>query len=173
MLTQASRTLAATAVLAAAACGCGSDDANDAGGATTKATKAANGSGSATSSLVGSYGRRLTRADIERTDRLRKEGPNQEKPGPGPQELTFSEGTLKLISPHPQVTILQDFSATSDGALRIGAYQRPDKGSFCGPDVPQTASYTWSLDGDVLTLKAKEDECADRDSILSGSWKRR
>jgi hypothetical protein len=47
-----------------------------------------------------------------------------------------------------------------------------DKGSFCGPDVSQTASYTWERSGDVLTLKAEQDECADRISTLSGEWKR-
>ena len=54
--------------------------------------------------------------------------------------------------------------------LRIGAYQAPEEGSFCGPDVPQTAAYTWRRSGGVLTLKAVRDECADRDSILSGRW---
>ena len=116
---------------------------------------------------------RLTSADIERTDRFRKEGPNQDKPKPGALELTLTNGTLKMSDRQGKVTILQDFSATSDGALRIGAYQRPEEGSFCGPDVQQTASYTWKLAGDVLTLKAKQDECADRDSILSGDWEER
>ena len=51
------------------------------------------------------------------------------------------------------VTIRQDFSATSDGAFRIGAYQAPEQGSFCGPDVSQTASYMWERSGDVLTLR--------------------
>ena len=71
------------------------------------------------------------------------------------------------------MTIRQDFSATSDGAFRIGAYQAPEQGSFCGPDVSQTASYTWERSGDGITLEAEQDECADRDSILSGEWKRR
>lgn len=67
----------------------------------------------------------------------------------------------------------QDFSATSDGAFRIGAYQRPEEGSFCGPDISQTAAYTWRLTGDARTLKAEEDHCADRDSVLSAEWKQR
>jgi hypothetical protein len=70
-------------------------------------------------------------------------------------------------------TVRQDFSGTSDGELRIGAYQAPDQGAFCGPDVSQTAVYTWALEGDVLTLKAEQDECADRDSSLTGKWRRR
>jgi hypothetical protein len=71
------------------------------------------------------------------------------------------------------LTIRQDFSATSDGAFRIGAYQAPDQGSFCGPDVPQTAAYTWKRSSGVLMLKAAQDECADRDSNLTGRWQRR
>ena len=71
------------------------------------------------------------------------------------------------------LTIRQDFSATSDGAFRIGAYQAPEQGSFCGPDISQTASYTWKRSGDVLSLQAEQDECADRDSSLSGEWKLR
>ena len=37
---------------------------------------------------------------------------------------------------------------------------------------PQNASYTWSISGRILTLKAKEDLCADRDSVLQGRWTR-
>jgi hypothetical protein len=125
-------------------------------------------------SLAGTYERRLARADIERTDHLRDESPpNHETAQPGPLELTLEMGTLAMTHVGAGVTIRQDFSATSDGAFRIGAYQAPDQGSFCGPDVSQTASYTWERSGDALTLGAEQDECADRDSILSGKWKRR
>jgi hypothetical protein len=152
---------------AALAAGCGSDDerptATTAGLLTTSAPN-----------LAGSYERRLTHADIERTDRLRDESlPGQEKPRPGPLELTLDKGTLTMTDIGAGLKIRQDFSATSDGAFRIGAYQAPDRGSFCGPDVSQTASYTWERSGDVLTLQADQDECADRNSILGGEWKRR
>lgn len=37
---------------------------------------------------------------------------------------------------------------------------------------PATApSYRWKRTGSTLTLEARQDECADRDSILSGEWK--
>jgi hypothetical protein len=55
----------------------------------------------------------------------------------------------------------------------IGTYQAPDQGAFCGPDVSQTASYTWAFADDVLTLKAEQDACADRDSSLTGEGRRR
>jgi hypothetical protein len=151
-------------VLAAFAAGCGSDD--EAPSASQSTTSAP--------ALAGTYERSLTHADIERTDHLRDESvPGQEKPQPGPLKLGLERGTLTMTDVGAGVTIRQDFSATSDGAFRIGAYQAPDQGAFCGPDVSQTASYTWKQSGEVLRLKAAQDECADRDSSLSGRWQRR
>jgi hypothetical protein len=158
--------ISALLALAALGAGCGSDDEEPTVAAASKLT-------TSSPSLAGTYERRLTRADLERTDDLRDESlPDQEKPQPGPLELTLETGTLTMTDVGAGVTIRQDFSATSDGAFRIGAYQAPDRGSFCGPDISQTASYTWKRLGDVLTLKAQQDECADRDSILSGEWTR-
>jgi hypothetical protein len=159
--------ISALFVVAALVAGCGSDDEEP---TMTRASQPTTSS----PSLSGTYERRLTRADIERTDHLRDESlPNQEKPQPGPLELALEKGTMTVTDVGAGVTIRQDFSATSDGAFRIGAYLAPDQGSFCGPDIAQTASYTWKRSGDVLTLKAEQDECADRDSTLSGEWKRR
>jgi hypothetical protein len=153
--------------LAALVAGCGSDDEDP-------TTSPAGQPTTSSSSLAGTYERTLTHADIERTDHLRDESlPGQEKPQPGPRKLALEEGTLTMTDVGAGVTIRQDFSATSDGAFRIGAYQAPDQGAFCGPDVSQTASYRWKESGDVLTLKPEQDECADRDSALSGEWKRR
>ena len=172
MNAQFSKALAAAATLATLAIGCGSDDDDTAGsgGSKPRAPEAV----SAMSTLVGDYRRTMTEADLARTERFRNEGgPHQQRPEPGPLALTLSNGTLKFVDLKADVTISQDFSATSDGAFRIGAYQRPEQGSFCGPDVPQTASYTWKVSGDVLTLTARQDPCADRDSSLGGAWKRR
>ena len=154
-------------VLAILVAGCGSDDEEP-------TASPASQSKTSSASLAGNYERMLTRRDIQRTDHLRDEStPEQEKPQPGRLELALEKGTLRMTDVGAGLTIRQDFSATSDGSFRIGAYQAPDKGSFCGPDVSQTASYTWQLSGDVLALKPKEDECADRISSLSGDWKRR
>jgi hypothetical protein len=159
--------ISALLALAALGAGCGSDDEEPTVVPASQLT-------TSSPSLAGTYERRLTRADIERTDHLRDESlPGQEKPEPGPLELTLEEGTLTMTDVGAGVTIRQDFSATSDGAFRIGAYQAPDQGSFCGPDVSQTASYTWERSGEVLSLGAEQDECADRDSVLSGEWKGR
>jgi len=171
MTVRGTKMVVATVALAALLAGCGSDD-DDAGNSPQATATTA-----ATSSLVGEYRRTLTAADIERTDDVRQEarqegGPLQERPEPGPQALELRDGTLELVDLGAKLTVLQDFSATSDGAFRIGAYQRPEEGSFCGPDIAQTAAYTWKLAGDVLTLTAEQDPCADRDSVLSGEWKR-
>jgi hypothetical protein len=160
------RRISALVVLAIITAGCGSDE------EPRPATK--NARTTSAPSLGGTYERRLTRADIERTDQLRGESSaNQDKPRPGRLELALEEDTLTMTDVGAGVTIRQDFSATSDGAFRIGAYQAPDEGSFCGPEVSQTASYAWKRSGDVLSLDAEHDECADRDSILSGQWERR
>ena len=159
--------ISAAFVLAALAAGCGSsDDGSTATSPGVAKTSAAD--------LAGTYERSLTRADIERTDDLRDESaPGQGEPEPGPLKLALEDGTLTMTDIGAGLTIRQDFSATSDGAFRIGAYQAPDQGAFCGPDVSQTASYTWKQSGAVLTLEADQDECADRDSVLSGRWQRR
>jgi hypothetical protein len=154
-------------IVAALAASCGSDEEQPEAAPESQRTTSA-------PSLAGSYERRLTKADIVRTDPMRDEAdPNQEKPEPGPLELTLDDGTLAMTDIGAGFTVRQDFSATSDGELRIGAYHDPDQGAFCGPDVSQTAAYTWALAGGVLTLKAKQDECADRDSSLTGEWRRR
>jgi len=161
------RPTAVLVALAALGTGCGSGDEGP-------ATTTAGGITTSAPDLAGTYERRLTRADVERTDDRRDESlPGQEVPRPGPLELTLEQGTLTLTDVRAGARIPQDFSATSDGAFRIGAYQAPDRGSFCGPDVAQTAAYTWQRSGDALTLAARQDDCADRDSILSGRWKHR
>lgn len=164
------------AALAALAVGCGSDDDDAAGSTGSEAGGAA--ATSAMPKLAGDYRRNVTRDDIMRTDELRRAGAQEagaqlQRPEPGPAALTLADGTLTMTDPRADLTIAQDFSATSDGAFRIGAYQHPEKGSFCGPEVPQTASYSWTLSDGVLTLRAKDDPCADRDSTLSGEWKAR
>ena len=156
--------LVVAAVLAA---GCGSEDEGPAATGASRPVASA-------PSLAGTYERTLTRADVERTDRLRDQSVrDQEKPRPGRLRLTLADGTLAMTDLGGDVTIRQDFSATADGAFRIGAYQAPERGSFCGPDVSQTAAYRWELRSDMLALEAEQDACADRDSILTGAWRRR
>ena len=67
---------------------------------------------------------------------------------------------------------LPSHTPNTPGRYESGRCEDTGPGSS-GPEVSQTASYTWKRSGDVLTLEAKQDECADRDSILSGDWRRR
>lgn len=125
---------------------------------------------------VGTYERRVTQADIDRTSKLRNDaGPNQQAPTPGPARLVVNSAVIRFIDlgAKPPLTIDQNVSATPSGQLTIDGYAHPDQGSFCGPEIPMNASYTWALRGSVLTLKAHTDRCADRDSSLTGAWKRR
>ncbi|MGH2840473.1 MAG: hypothetical protein ACRDKY_06570 [Solirubrobacteraceae bacterium] len=167
----ATKAAAAAAVLCSLAlAGCGSDDDGDKATGSTTTAPAAAGS----PQLVGTYERRVTRADIRRTAKIRNEaGPNQEEPTPGPARLVITRSSLKVLdlAVDPPFAIEQSISATA-GRLRVDRYVRPEKGSFCGPELPQNASYAWSIDGRVLRLRPVEDGCADRDSVLTGAWTR-
>jgi hypothetical protein len=63
--------------------------------------------------------------------------------------------------------------ATVDGEqIRLTSYVDPSVGSFCGPEIPAQAQYAFALDGSSLELSPDPDDpCADRDSILTGTWR--
>jgi hypothetical protein len=150
---------------------CGSDDTQTTKPAAAPATPAAG----ATQDLVGTFQRRMTKADIARTQKLRSEaGPLQEKPKPSRLTLVLTAAELRLTDSgfSPPLIVRQSITPTA-GKLGIDGYIRPDVGSFCGPEIPQNAAYTWTRAGDVLTLTAADDRCADRDSSLTGDWKLR
>jgi hypothetical protein len=170
-------TLAAAVLLAA----CGSSDDDTAGttgtvaaGASSAAAAAEPATGGVPPELLGTYERRVTAADIARTDVRRRESGGQERPEPAPGRLQITAGALRftaLEEPSPLV-IRQNVEATA-GRLEIKGYVRPDVGAFCGPEIPQNASYTWRVEGGSLVLKAIDDPCADRDSSLTGRWARK
>ncbi len=165
--------LAITAALAAVALvvGCGSGHKSAAPASTAAAAKPG------TASLYGTYERDVTKADIERTDKIRSEaGPNQEKPKPDHAVLTIAEGDPQgtiTVNGSDGFTVTMDMNATASGTLDLSTYVDPRKDAFCGPEIPQPASYAWNLKGRTLVLKAKNDPCADRDSTLTGKWTRR
>jgi hypothetical protein len=64
-----------------------------------------------------------------------------------------------------------DMDASASGKLALSTYV--GKGAYCGPEIPEPASYSWKLQGRTVVLKAKNDPCADRDSTLTGKWTRR
>jgi hypothetical protein len=157
-------------VLAVAAAGCGSSDGKKTPATQTSAATAP----SPPHALLGKYQRFVSKADIERTQKKRSElGPNQEKPKPAVMLLFLDPGTLTTRDPRATFVVQQDYTATSAGKLVIRGYQHPDVGSFCGPEIPQNATYAWKVAGGNLKLRAVGDPCADRDSTLTGTWTRK
>ena len=79
----------------------------------------------------------------------------------------------RITARSPDGFEVPEFAAFSaDGKLEILAYVDTSVATFCGPAKPQNASYTWALEGDQLTLATADDTCADRNSILVGTWTR-
>lgn len=122
--------------------------------------------------LIGAYERTVTKADIARTANAVVKERNFEPSPPGPRRLEVDDGSFTVIDLRDNFRISQNVTASDDGNFDIGDYIRPQKGAFCGPRVPQGAIYSWTLEDDLLVLKAESDSCADRDSILTGKWKR-
>lgn len=167
------------------AAGCGSADTNSAStaaapaAATTAAATTAAPAVTATATasvlpdgLEGTWTRELTAADLARTDSFRVEGPGQSIPPVGRLTLELAADRLTVGSPPDPFEVAELSTFAGDGSLEILSYVDPYKASFCGPDAPQNASYTWKLAGEKLTLAPVEDRCADRNSQLAGSWTR-
>jgi hypothetical protein len=168
-LATAAAALAATIVVAA----CGGDD--EQAPSTTKAA-ATKPAGSSAAGVYGTYHRRVTRADIARTTSHRDEsGPNQETIPAGLYRLTIARGTgqdvLKAADPTDFV-IAMDITLDGSGVLRATSYVDPSQGAFCGPQIPAPARYAYVSRNGELELHANADPCADRDSILTGVWRR-
>ena len=154
------------AALALAGAGCGSDD-EPSEPAEAKASGAP----------YGSYTRTMTKADIERTDAIRDEsGPNQAKPEPSPSRLVIAKGSgqdvLRFTSESDGFSVAMDLGV-QDGELKLYSYVDPMKAAWCGPQIVEAAAYAFELAGDALVLEpAHDDGCADRDSALTGTWKK-
>lgn len=160
--------LAASAALAA---GCGSGDATEPNAAKPTATAAAK-----ISVPYGTYVRDVTKADLARTEDHRDEsGPHQSLPPMGEYRLVIAQGAgqdvIKVTdSSDEPTTIAMDLTA-GEGLLRLTSYVSPDLGAFCGPEIAASARYTFKASGSTLALEPSgPDPCADRDSILTGTW---
>jgi hypothetical protein len=152
---------------------CGGDSTHTSSTATAQAAAAPSGP---PAGVYGTYERRVTRADLARTKSFRDEGgSNQELPLTGMYRLTIARGTsqdaLKATDPK-EFVVGMDVTLDAGGRLRATSYIDPGQGAFCGPQIPAPASYSYSAKGTQLVLHAKKDPCADRDSILTGTWKR-
>jgi hypothetical protein len=145
-------------------CGSSSDD-----------KPASSGSPAATASHApyGLYVRTVTKQDIARTAKFRDEhGPDQSTPSPGRYRLVIARGAaqdvIKLTGPDG-FTIDMDMNVAA-GDLRLTSYVDPSRASFCGPEIPAAATYSFRAAATSLQLRPKGDPCADRDSMLTGSW---
>jgi hypothetical protein len=165
MIATTIRVLAVTLGVLALGIACGGDD-NGESDENTPATSQFAGD------LIGTYERTVTKADIARTANRVVEERGFEPSPPGPRRLVIDERSFTVIDLRDNFRISQNLAASDDGNFDIGDYIRPEEGAFCGPRVPQGAIYSWTLEDDLLKLEAESDSCADRDSILSGRWKR-
>lgn len=150
--------------------GCGSDSSNDkpaSSGSTAASTT------SASKAPYGVYVRTMTRRDLARTADHRSEyGPNQSVPPTGRYRLVIAKGAAQDVI---KVTDPSGFMIDMDinvvpGTFRLTSYVDPSRASFCGPEIPTPATYTFQAAASSLQLQPKNDPCADRDSMLTGTW---
>ena len=160
-----------TFIVAAAliAGGCGSSN-ND------KASTSSSTGASATSAPKAPYGvyvRTMTKQDLARTASRRSEyGPNQSAPPTGRYRLVIAKGASQDVI---KVTDPTGFMIDMDmnvvpGTLQMTSYVDPNRASFCGPEVAAQATYTFKTASSSLQLAPQNDPCADRDSMLTGTW---
>ena len=158
-----------TFIVAAAlvAGGCGSDSNND------KPATSGSTAAQASAAPYGLFVRNVTKQDIARTKDHRDEhGPNQSAPGTGRYRLVIAKGAaqdvIKVTGPDG-FTIDMDTNVVP-GSLRLTSYV-DQAASFCGPEIPAQATYVFKSAGSSLQLQpSKHDPCADRDSLLTGTW---
>jgi hypothetical protein len=164
------RTVSTTAVLAALAlAGCGGGDDKPAPAKQDKP---------AASTPYGTYVRDLTTADLKRTNQARnatgqERGSDQDLPPTGTLRLVLAKSpagdVIKLTDPTDFTVPM--YVKAHDGVLSLDDYVDPSKGAFCGPEIAVQWDYRFELDGDTLHIQASPpDECADRDSMLAGTW---
>lgn len=128
----------------------------------------------ATPSAFGVYTREVTEADIARTMADRNDAPGFEPAPAGPWRLTIASGTgvdaIKVTDP-AGMTIAMDGEVDGE-ELRMIAYSSPEKGVFCDQAIAAVAKYSLEVGDGEVTLAPTEEECADRDSVLTGTWKK-
>jgi hypothetical protein len=156
-------TVLITVLTALCLAACGDDDEPAAAEATATPSPA-----------FGVYTREVTDADIERTMEARNDAGGFEPAPSGRWQLTIAPGAgvdvVKVTDPEG-FTIEMD--ARVDGnQLRLVAYSAPEKGAFCDQAIAASAKYELAVRDSAIALKPSADECADRDSVLTGTWTR-
>jgi hypothetical protein len=155
------RTLSITVLTALCLAACGEDKETAAVEATATPSPA-----------FGVYTREVTGADIERTMDARNDAPGFEPAPTGRWQLTIAPDdgvdVVKVTDPEG-FTIEMDARVDGD-ELRLVAYSAPEKGAFCDQAIAAQAKYELSVQDSAIALKPSADECADRDSVLTGTW---
>jgi hypothetical protein len=127
------------------------------------------------SAVYGVYSREVTEADFERTMQARNDAPGFEPSPIGRYQLTLAPGkgvdVFKVSAPEGGLTIAMD-AKVDDGELRLVAYSAPEQGAFCDQAITAQAQYALTAHGSAIELTPTSDECADRDSVLTGTWKK-
>lgn len=123
--------------------------------------------------LHGTYTRSITTADINRTQRFRNEPADQALPA-GAWRLHISRSVFFFDDPQGGGGT-EAFTARPDGTLAMQGpanwLEPPSRqGSFCG--IEPRGTYRWAVHGNALTLTARSDRCADRNSLFNGTWTR-
>lgn len=124
--------------------------------------------------LAGTYTRSVTTTDIQRTDSLRNEPASQVLPA-GVWRLHVGRDGVFLFDDPQGAGGSEAFIALPNGTL---AMQGPvnwlepasRQGGFCS--IERAGSYQWAASGRTLTLTARSDRCADRNSMFTGTWRR-
>jgi hypothetical protein len=122
----------------------------------------------------GLYTRTVTKNDLSRTAKLRDEhGPEQMLPPAGRYRLAIAKGgthdVIKVTDPTGFTVDM--YMNVKPSVLQLTSYVNPHRASFCGPEAPEHATYSFRSAAGSLTLSPRtSDGCADRDSLLTGRW---
>ena len=124
--------------------------------------------------LAGTYTRSVTATDVARTQSFRTEPASQVLPA-GTWRLHLErDGVLRYDDPQGGGGS-EAFTALANGTLSMQGpvnWLEPAsrRGSFCG--VEPAGTYRWRTREHTLVLTVRNDGCADRNSMFTGTWKR-
>jgi hypothetical protein len=128
--------------------------------------------------LVGTYRRVVTRADQQRVKpyRVPSKGAFGETSPTGRWTLHIENaGEIVGVDPSGDAAnpFVEPYSVNGPTMTLYGpaVWRQPNPQSpnlFCEPETP--SDYLWSLSGSTLTIRNKQQACADRDIVFVGKW---
>ena len=125
--------------------------------------------------LLGTFTRKVTAADVRRTQPFRHEPAGDEALPSGTWRLHVAHNGLISFDDPSGSGGNETFTAPPRGTLTLEGpanyLNPPDRqGSFCG--VEPNGAYRWTAHGSTITLTPLDDSCADRNSLFAGTWTR-